>query len=86
TLLYSFFKNPQLLWVQFNAPFFQKKIGKSIKKLLTNTLARFVEPSISHPPRKEHPYMSELSLFPAYAAIAPNAAIQGDDQVRTKQT
>ncbi|MDV5095541.1 hypothetical protein R2P79_15870, partial [Faecalibacterium duncaniae] len=42
TLLYSFFKNPQLLWVQFNAPFFQKKIGKSINKLLTNTLARFV--------------------------------------------
>ena len=47
---------------------------------------RFVEPSISHPPRKEHPYMSELALFPAYAAIDPNAAIQGDDQVRTKQT
>ena len=43
TLLYSFFKNPQLLWVQFNAPFFQKKIGKSIKKLLTNTLARFID-------------------------------------------
>jgi len=36
---------------------------------------RFVEPSISHPPRKEHPYMSELALFPAYAAIAPECAI-----------
>ena len=23
---------------------------------------------------KEHPYMSELALFPAYAAIAPNAS------------
>ena len=47
---------------------------------------RFVEPSIPYSPMKEHPYMSELALFPAYAAIAPNAAIQGDDQVRTKQT
>ena len=36
---------------------------------------RFVDFSISHPPRKEHPYMSELALFPAYAAIDPECAI-----------
>ena len=36
---------------------------------------RFVEPSIPYSPMKEHPYMSELALFPAYAAIAPECAI-----------
>lgn len=48
---------------------------RQLTKLDELIKARFVEPSISHPPRKEHPYMSEFALFPAYAAIAPECAI-----------
>ena len=53
------------------------------------------EPSIPYRKPKEHPYMSELSLFSAYvrtghvrtyAAITPNAPYRVDDQVRTKRT
>jgi hypothetical protein len=67
--LYSFFKNPQLLWVQFNAPFFQKKIGKSIKKLLTNTLARFID---VEPLQKDNSILPDVLIaflsMPLYSA------------------
>jgi hypothetical protein len=36
---------------------------------------RFVESIIPYRKPKEHPYMPELSLFPAYAAIDPECAI-----------
>ena len=59
-------------------------MNKIFKGLLHTVNFRFVEPSIPYYQLKEHPYMSELSLFSAYvrtghvrtyAAITPKRAI-----------